>query len=247
MSAFDVDAAARALASPAVPPPFDPGETAGLPEPVQRYFAASLAPGTPVATSAALRMQGRIRVGRWLPFRAEEVLAPHHGFVWRARAAGCISGHDAYLDGHGAMRWKLFGLATVMRAEGSDVARSAAGRCGGEGVWLPTTLLPRFGVGWTAESDDHIVARFDLDTTPIEIHLHLDERGLPTSVVLDRWGDPDQTGTFGWHPFGGSITDHRAFRGITVPGAGSWGWHHGTERWPAGEFFRCRITALEPR
>jgi hypothetical protein len=247
MSALDVDAATRELASPATAQAFDPAELDGLPAPVMRYFGASISPGITAATAATLHMRGHIKVGRWLPFRAEEVLAPHRGFVWRARAAAVISGYDAYIDGRGAMQWKLLGLATVMRTEGSDVAKSAAGRCGGETLWLPTTLLPRFDVRWSTESTDHIVASFTLDTTPLELHLRIDERGLPTSVVFDRWGDPDQTGKFGWHPFGGTITDHQTFNGITVPSAGSWGWHYGTKRWAHGEFFRCRITGHRPR
>src|SRR5688572_20861820 len=107
-----------------------------------------------------------------------------------------------------------------MRAEGDDVAKSAAGRCGGEALWLPTTLLPRFDVRWSAESTDHIVARFTLDTTPLELHLRINDRGLPTEISFDRWGDPDRTGTFGWHPFGGAISEHQTFDGVTVPSAG---------------------------
>jgi hypothetical protein len=247
MSALDVDAAARALASRAVDQRFSRVEVDGLPESVERYLAASISLGTAIATAATMGMRGRIKIGRSVPFRAEEVLAPHRGFVWRARAAGVISGYDAYIDGRGAMQWKLLGLATVMRAEDGDVAKSAAGRCGGEALWLPTALLPRFDVRWSAESSDHIVASFDLDATPLEIHLRIDERGLPTTVVLDRWGDPDRTGSFGWHRFGGTITDHQTSNGITVPSTGSWGWHHGTDRWSVGEFFRCRVTAHLPR
>lgn len=192
-------------------------------------------------------MRGHIKVGRWLPFRADEVLAPHRGFVWRARAAGIISGFDAYVDGQGAMRWKLLGLATVMHADGTDVTKSTAGRCGGEGLWLPTALLPRFGVRWSAPEADCIVAGFEVGTTPLELSCRIDSNGHVVSVVFDRWGDPDATGSFGWHAFGGEITDHQSFSGLTVPSAGTWGWFYGTDRWEAGEFFRCRITEHHPR
>ena len=221
----NIDAATDELLAPSPGRPFDPAVLEGLAEPVRRYFAASIVPGTHLATVVTLQMHGHIRIGRWLPFRADEVLAPHRGFVWRARAAGVVSGHDAYIDDRGSMRWKLLGVASVVRAAGHDVTTSAAGRCGGEAIWLPTVLLPEFGVDWSAGSADDIVARFHLGPTPIELHLCLDERGLPTSVVFDRWGDPDRTGTFGWHPFGGTITDHRTFDGISVPSAGVWGWH----------------------
>lgn len=243
---IDVDQATRELLSTTTTEAFDPAELDGLPEPVRRYLAASIAPGATVATVAAIRMRGQIKVSRWLPFRAEEVLAPHRGFVWRARAAGLISGHDAYLDARGAMQWKLLGLVTVMRAEDDDVARSGAGRCGGEALWLPTALLPRFGVAWSAPSNDEIAARFDLDGTRVGVQFQIARQGLPVAVVLDRWGDPDRTGTFGWHPFGGTITAHHTFNGITVPSRGRWGWHYGTDRWEDGEFFRCQITDHQP-
>jgi hypothetical protein len=44
-------------------------------------------------------MDGHIRLGRWLPFRAVQVLAPSDGFVWAARAGwGPLSfyGYDSY-------------------------------------------------------------------------------------------------------------------------------------------------------
>jgi hypothetical protein len=32
------------------------------------------------------------------------------------------------------------------------------GRAVAESIWLPTSLLPRYGVDWTAEGDEHLVA-----------------------------------------------------------------------------------------
>src|SRR5215211_5442875 len=71
------------LLRPAEPGEFTAAELEGLPEPARRHLAQAIAPGAPLATSARLRMRGHIKVGRWLPFRAREVLDPHHGFVWR--------------------------------------------------------------------------------------------------------------------------------------------------------------------
>ncbi|QYG92473.1 hypothetical protein HC251_08480 [Iamia sp. SCSIO 61187] len=244
---IDLAAADRALSTPSRPDRYDPGEVADLPEPVRRYFDAAIAPGTQVAEAAALAMRGHLKLRRWVPFRAEQVLAPHRGFVWRARAAGIISGYDAFVDGEGAMEWKLLGLVRVMAADGPDVSTSAAGRSGGEGVWVPTALLPRFGVRWSAPADDQIVARFVVGPAPMELHLRIDAEGLVRSVVFDRWGDPEGTGTFGWHPFGGDVTGHRTFHGATVPCDGRWGWSHGTDRWSDGEFIRIHVIDLVPR
>jgi hypothetical protein len=233
------------LLRPAGPEAFGDAELDGLPEPVQRHLARAIAPGTPLAVSARLRMRGRIKVGRWLPFRAREVLSPHHGFVWAARAAGVIAGSDRYVDGAGGMDWKLAGVLTVAHADGPDVARSAAGRAAAEGMWVPTALLPRFRVRWSADGPDEVRAAYRIGDVPVELRYRLGGDGRIVSFVFDRWGDPDGTGTFGWHPFGGEVTGHRTFDGVTIPSAGRVGWFFGTDRWPGGAFFRYRITDLE--
>jgi hypothetical protein len=223
---------------------FGPDELVGLPDPVRRHLAAAVAPGTPLARSARLRMRGSIRIGRWLPFRAREVLTPLDGFVWTARAAGVVAGSDRYVDGAGLAHWTLAGLVTVMHAEGPDVTRSAAGRAGAEGIWVPTALLPRFGVQWTAEAPDRVTARYRVGDVPVEVHHRLDPDGRTRSFVFDRWGDPEGTGTWGLHPFGGQVDAHATFDGVTVPSAGRIGWFPDTDRWASGEFFRFRLTGL---
>ena len=211
------------LLRPAGPERFGPAELDGLPEPVRRHLTQAIAPGTPPHTSARLTMRGQIKVGRWLPFRARQVL----------------SGTDRYVDGAGALRWRLAGLITVAAGDGPDVARSAAGRAGAEGIWLPTALLPRFGVRWTATADDRVTADLAVGETPVTLELRLDPAGRIVSLAFDRWGDPGATGSFGWHRFGGRITGYASFGGLTIPAEGRLGWD-------GDEFFRYRITGLEP-
>jgi uncharacterized protein DUF6544 len=163
---------------------FTDAELVGLPEPVRRYLAAAIAPGTPLATAARIQMRGHIRVGRWPPFHAREVLAPRRGFGWAGRVAGLIAGCDRYADGAGGLDGKLAGLVRLAHGAGPDVSRSTAGRI--------------------------------------------------RSFLFDRWGDPGRTGRWG-SPQCGSVT---------MPAAGRLGWFYGTERWPAGEFFRYRVTRL---
>jgi len=232
----------RRVVRAADPGGFSAGELDGLPAPVRRYLTAAVASGTPPARTARLRMRGTIRIGAWLPFRAHEVISPHSGFVWSARAAGLISGSDRYVDGAGVADWRLGGLIPVMHAEGADVTRSAAGRAGGEAVWVPTALLPRFGVEWTAGSDHRITARFAVGPVPVEIHLLLDDAGRAVRFRFDRWGDPSGSGRWDMYPFGGDVTEHRTFGGLTVPAAGRIGWFPGAPEWATGEFFRYRIT-----
>jgi hypothetical protein len=244
MATVDLSELEGRLLQAAEPGAFTTSELDGLPEPARRHLAQAIAPGTPLATSARLWMRGHIKVGRWLPFRARQVLNPHHGFVWAARAAVVIAGSDRYVDGVGGMDWRLLGLVGVAHGEGPDYARSAAGRAAAEGMWVPTALLPRFGVRWSAAGPDRVTVRHQLGETLVEVHYELDAEGRMRSFVLDRWGDPGNTGGFAWHRFGGEVTGHGSFGGVTVPSAGRAGWFFGTDRWPDGEFFRYRITDL---
>jgi uncharacterized protein DUF6544 len=244
MSVSMLAQAQRRLLRPAEPGTFAGEELDGLPEPARRHLTQAIALGTPLATSARLRMRGRIKIGRWLPFRARQVLDPHHGFVWAARTAGVITGSDRYVDGAGGMDWKLAGLVTVMHADGPDVSRAAAGRAGAEAIWVPTALLPRFGVRWSASGPDQVTASYRIADVPLEVHYQLDADGRVVSFVFERWGDPDNTGSWSWHPFGGEITGYATFDGVTIPSAGRVGWFFGTDRWPASEFFRYQITDL---
>jgi hypothetical protein len=235
------------LAEPSAAGSFAGNELDGLPEPACRYLRATIAPGTPLAVSARLAMRGSIKIaGRWLPFRAREVLAPHRGFVWAARVAGgLIIGCDRYAGGQGSMDWRLFGLVPFVCAGGPDHARSAAGRCAGEATWVPTALLPHFGVTWAALDDGWLGARYRLDGRDADLRFQLDATARVRALAFDRWGDPDHTGTWGLHRFGVEVTGHATFDGVRIPQAGRAGWYHGTDRWPDGEFFRYEITALE--
>ncbi|HEX2178927.1 MAG TPA: DUF6544 family protein [Actinomycetota bacterium] len=233
------------LLRPAEPGLFAPEELDGLPDAVRRYFLAAIEPGTPLAKAARLRMKGHIKVKRWLPFRARQVLSPHHGFVWAGRAGGVIAGSDSFVEGRGSMDWKVAGRFTVAHAEGPDVSRSAAGRAAAEAIWLPIALLPRFGVGWSEQGPNAITASYEVGGFPVELHLELDGEGHLQSAVFDRWGDPENSGRFSLHPFGGHITRQEAFDGLTIPAAGSFGWYFGTDRWVEGEFFRYEIVSYQ--
>jgi hypothetical protein len=231
------------LAQPPVAALFDEGELQGLPDPVCRYFRTSIAAGTPLARAARLGMRGAVKLGRWwIPFRARQVYAPHQGLLWTARAGGVIKGFDCYADGQGAMQWTLLGLLRLLQAQGPDVSHSAAGRVAAETVWVPTAMVPRFGVTWAAADAHHLTARWRLDDVELEVHYTLDDDARVRSVALDRWSDPQGTGTFGLYRFGHELTRYSTADGVTIPSAGRGGWFYGTDRWREGEFFRYEFT-----
>lgn len=231
---------------------FTVSELDGLPPAVQRYFTAAIAVGTPLVTSARVRMRGRLKIRRWLPFHARGLVAPHLGLDWTSRAAVLLTGSNRYSNGVGESRWRVGRVVEVAHDTGDDISASLAGRVGAEAIWLPTALLPRFGVVWAAgpdagtDDDGHIVAQFHVDSAPIELHLLVDDGGLVRTVWFERWGDPDGTGAAGWHRFGGEITGYRTFGGLTVPDRGRLGWHMGNHRWHEAEFLRFHVTAIDP-
>jgi hypothetical protein len=227
-------------------PPSRPPDVSGVPEPVERYFAASLAAGSPAAPAAVLSMRGHIRIGRWLPFRARQLLAPRFGTVWEARVGGVIAGSDRYVSGSGGMAWKLLGVVPFVRAEGSDVTRSAAERAAGESIWVPYAVAPGTGTAWSSPRPDVIAADVDTDGHVVRVEHRLDGDGRLVSSSFLRWGDPDRTGSWAQRPFGVEVADHRRFDTVQIPSRGEAGWHYGTERWPQGAFFRFDITEYTP-
>ncbi|MGM0574337.1 MAG: DUF6544 family protein [Myxococcota bacterium] len=222
---------------------FDHSALDGLPEPARRYLAHAVAPGTPLASAVRLRMHGTIRLKGWCSFRAEQVIRPERGMVWRAavKMGGLpVKGFDRVVDGEGAMRWRLLGLIPVVNASGPDVARSAAGRIAGELVWLPSALCGD-DVIWTASDDRHATAAFTVQGYPQEVTLAVADDGRPESVRYRRWGDPEG-GDFHEADFGGVVEEEATFGGYTIPTRLRIGWHFDGEGFAAdGEFFRGEV------
>lgn len=226
------------------PEPLEPGALDDLPPPVARWLRHAIAPGTPLRRSVQLTMHGQIRVGRWQPFSAVQVLAPPSGFVWAATAGRWplrIRGFDRYSHATGEMRWRLFGAVPVMSAAGDDVARSAAGRLAGELVLVPAAALDP-AVSWHAVDAHHAAADVRIGDLVHGVTIDVDERGALRSVLLPRWGNPDG-GAFAEHPFGVEFGDPAVFDGYRIPTVVRAGWAYGSDAWPEGVFFRATIVA----
>jgi hypothetical protein len=204
-----------------------------MPEPVQRYLRHALGDEGAVPGGVRLTMAGRIRVGRWLAFTAEQAFCGHD-YEWRARAG---IGHlkplrvvDRYAGGAGSTDGRLFGRLRFMHADDENTARAAAGRAGAESIWVPGTLLPGPGVAWRAESDELIVARVCVAPEQVELRLRIDEAGAVRSISVMRWGDAAQDG-FGYIPFGGDVHAERRFGSLVLPSELTVGWWYGTPRY----------------
>jgi hypothetical protein len=221
---------------------FDPVMIAGLPEPARRWLSHAIEPGAPLWRRAELTMHGQIKLGRWRPFTARQVLDPPGGYLWAAtaRLAGLpVTGYDRLSSGAGQMRWRLLRLIPVLTAAGPDVTRSARGRLAGEIALIPTAF--RHAAWSPGEHPDAAVAtwRFGDDTESAE--LRVGPGGRLAEITVNRWGNPGGE-PYGRYPFGVRVEAESRFGGITIPSVFLAGWWWGTERQREGEFFRAEIT-----
>jgi hypothetical protein len=212
-----------------------------IPEPVERYLAHAMPAGAPPASGARLRMTGRIKLGAWLPFTADEA-CDGRSFEWRARV-GPLHVTDRFADGAGVTRGSLLGRRTLFEARGTDVTRSSAGRAALESVWCPAALRPECGVTWRADADDHIVATWDVPPERPEVHLRIAPDGAVRAAWAERWGNVGRP-AYGYLPCGCEVHAERRFGALVVPSEVTVGWWFGTPEY--APFFRARVEDLRP-
>ena len=220
---------------------------AGLDEPVRRYFSHAISDGAALPTGVRMAMSGRIKVGLWLPFTAEQTV-DGRSFMWRARVGrGSLTPLrviDRYADAAGSTEGRLLGRVTLFHAEDVNTARSAAARAAIESVvFAPPSVLPGRGVDWRAETDSVIAARFDLPPERPEVRARIDEHGAIRTVSALRWGNAGEE-TFQYIPFGGDVHAERRFGDLVLPSTLSVGWWFDTPRY--APFFRAEISAVTP-
>lgn len=226
-----------------------PDDLAGIPETARRYLEHAIAVDTPLASAIRLRMHGEIKLQRWLPFTAEQVIVWGVGFIWKAsvRMFGLpIRGSDRLVDEAGTMQWRLLGIVPVMTAGGPDIDRSAAGRMGGEAVWLPSAFLEK-GTSWEERDQGNVGVRFTAHGEDLKLELSIDPSGALEAVMYPRWGNPDGTG-YRYVQFGGIVEDESEFAGYKIPTRLRIGWYIGTDRFETeGEFFRATLDNADYR
>ncbi len=231
---------------------FDPSMVDGLPEPAKRWLLRAITPGTPLRHTATLSMSGSIRLkpgAEPLPMKAEQILAPPRGFIWKARVSKGlmrISGFDRLVHGTAKMRWWLYGLVPVVKGEGIDVDRSAAGRLAGEAALVPASLLPGTGVRWEAIDDRSARYLMTVGNEQVATTVVVDENGFLERVSINRWKDDAGGGKPGYARFDvDQWEDERTFDGYTIPTRFRAGWNLGAlDEFP---FFYARIDEITYR
>lgn len=228
---------------------YDPAMVTDLPEIGQRYFARAIAPGTLLQRVARLEMEGSLILnGREFPMRGDQILAPPHGFVWRARAGSGLmrfSGSDGYWNGHTSWtRFWLWGVLPVARvADTENHERAAAARMVMETVWAPAALLPQSGAVWRQTGPDQAEVRCPEVPSFEPIHLTLNAAGRVLEVTTLRWSDANPDRTYRLQPFGGRMVAYGTYQGFTIPTVMEIGNLYGTPEY--APFFRARLTRVE--
>ena len=228
----------------------DPASLEPLPPAARRWLAHAIEPGAPLHRGIRLRMRGEIKLGRWRPFEAEQVIRWGRGMVWRAKAELgplSISGQDSIVDGEGQMRWRLLGIVPVMSAEGPDVTRSAAGRLELESTLLPSVMLDD-EVRWRPSDDDRIAhATVHVPGDEGLVRLEVDPDGRLASASMPRWGNPEGH-EHHMVPFGVHLEGELRAGGYAISQRIRAGWWFGTPRFESeGEFFRAEILGFALR
>jgi hypothetical protein len=222
----------------------------GLPAPVQRYFEHVLTDGQPYVRVARMTQRGEFRIGDatapWRPLEAtEHATTDPPGFVWDARIELApfvpVRVVDAYVNGHGVLRAKLFSAITVADADpGPELDEGELLRYLGEAVWYPTALLPWSGVEWEAVDDQSARAT-------------LTDRGTTASLVFEFEdgevrrvrGERPYTrsdGTYDRVEWVGHWQDYVERDGMLIPADGSVEWHHPDDTVP---YWRGRVTEVD--
>jgi hypothetical protein len=219
----------------------------GLPEIGRRFFENALADGRALPGSVYLTMEGKIGLqpgAEKQSFIARQVIS-RTGLVWAATVGSRwlrIVGDDSYGNGRGAMAWYLWGLIPVVRAEGPDISRSAAGRVAIElGVVLPSALLPSEGARWEQLDGDVARVTMEIEGESFEPLLVFEESGRLSAIEMPRWDADAGDGTPGLVLWRAELDGQREFDGITIPTR-----MRVTKRWGTPEadlFFEATITS----
>lgn len=206
------------LTRPADAQRFDPRAVDALPEPARRWLRFAIAPGTELRRCVELRLHGRIRFGRWRPFRARQVLVGGSGYIWaeRTRLFGIpLSGYDRLTAGHGELRHSIAGRVPVVAADGADITHSAAARLVAEMLLVPAAALDP-GIRWTAVDENTVTASVPFLRHHHDLTLCVAPDGRPRAATLRRWAQLGG-GAFAEHRFVVETDEPRTFDGFTIP------------------------------
>jgi hypothetical protein len=203
----------------------------GLPEPVERYFRFALTAGQPLVRHVFIRWGGELLMfssSGWRPFSAEQHFSGNPpGYVWDAcvRAAPFLPVRirDSYVDGTGASEASVASLVPLKGQRGTrEVAEASLMRYLAEAAWLPTALLPRPGLSWSAIDADTARATLTDRGLSVAVDFRFGAAGEIVSCSADRYRAVG--GGVVLTPWRGTYRDYRRIAGMMVPTAADVAW-----------------------
>ena len=201
-----------------------------LPPPVARYFEFALTPGQRPITRAHLRFTGTFaaKPNAWAPFTADQHVTPlPPGFVWDARIHMMpvlpVRVRDSYVNGTGAMRVTVAGIVPMINQRGTpEMASASLLRFLAEAVWLPTALLPRDGLSWSAIDDTSARVTLTDGATTVSLDVQFTPRGEIRTVSAMRYRDVNGTPVL--TPWVGTHGEYVRMDGMMIPTVGEVAW-----------------------
>ena len=228
-----------------------------LPEPVQRYFSASIPVAARRVRAARLASEGTFRLLRptdtrgpadgWAPFHATQIVTVDPpGLLWVARMHVLpllpIDVRDGYVQGRGSTEASLLQLIPV--ASEHDTPELNAGallRWLAEAVWVPTALLPGPHVRWSALDDLHARATVRHENTEVSAEFTFSPTGDVMAVEAERHMGTDSGYVRArWR---GRFWGHQNTGGVRIPLEGEVAWFLNGEFRP---YWRGRVVAVSP-
>jgi len=246
----EVTALQKRVMNAAEPATVSSGQMAGLPAPVQRYFAYTL-PGDSGAlpSYAVIKAEGEFRrpkMENFEPTSATQIIStrkPDLVFSASTPILGPLWAdvYDAYIDGEMEMRASLLSAFDVIHFSGDETLNRISLR-----RWLleasswPPALLPGGPVNW--QEIDDTSARAVVRAHGIEESLValFDRTGALTGMFLEADGDL----TTPYHGSGEHVLrgDYKAFDGIRIPTSFTISRASGGKRYP---FWKAKVTSVE--
>src|SRR5688572_6694912 len=98
-----------------------------------------------------------------------------------------VTGYDRFVDGEGAMRWRLLGLLRMAAASGPDISRSAAERAQIEALWIPSVLLAPT-VSWHERDPRRVGVDVVLGDRRTRCEILVGSDGRLREISMLRWG-----------------------------------------------------------
>jgi hypothetical protein len=130
---------------------------------------------------------------------------------------------DSYVNGQGAMRAAAGGLIPFVNQKGTpEMAAASLQRFLAEAVWVPTALLPRDGLTWSAIDDTNAGVTVTDGATTVSMNVQFGRLGEIETVSAMRYRDVNGKPVL--TPWVGQHRDYVRTDGMMIPTSGEVAW-----------------------